>query len=121
MVVAANVSSSTYRPAPAHPDDDCFVPLAAELGAEFALRAAEHDRDNTFVSENYDRMKATGYTGLAVPEVLGGLGATMRQTVYAQAEMAKGCGLRRPSPAIGQTSFPRRQCWCLKVMVMPTN
>ncbi|HEX5164058.1 MAG TPA: acyl-CoA dehydrogenase family protein, partial [Thermomicrobiales bacterium] len=91
MVMTIERSATAQRPAPIHPGDDRFVPLAAELAAEFATRAAEHDRENTFVFENYDRMKASGYTRLAVPEELGGLGATMRQVVYAQAELAKGC------------------------------
>jgi acyl-CoA dehydrogenase len=90
MLMTTNASTS-FRPAPIHDGDDRFVPLAAELAAEFAERAAEHDRANTFVAENYARMKASGYTRLAVPEDLGGLGASMRQVSYAQAELAKGC------------------------------
>ncbi|MGH2617030.1 MAG: acyl-CoA dehydrogenase family protein [Thermomicrobiales bacterium] len=80
-----------WRPRPVHPDDDAFVPLAAQLGTEFAPRAAQHDRDNTFVAENFDRMREAGYLRLAVPEELGGLGATMRQVCYAQAELARSC------------------------------
>ncbi len=92
MVTTTSVSPMIFRPSPLQTGDDRFVPLAAELGADFATRAAQHDRDNTFVAENYDRMKASGYTRLAVPEALGGSGATMRQVVYAQAELAKYCG-----------------------------
>jgi acyl-CoA dehydrogenase len=84
--------ATTFRPAPVHPGDDRFVPLAAELGRDFAARAAEHDRDNTFVEENYARIRASGYSRLPVPEDLGGPGASMRQVCYAQAELAKGCG-----------------------------
>ena len=80
-----------WRPRPARPDDDAFVPLAAALGAEFALEAAAHDRDNTFVEENFERLREAGYLRLAVPSELGGLGATMRQVCYAQAELARGC------------------------------
>lgn len=98
MVMTATAPTG-FRPAPIHPDDDRFVPLAAELAADFARRAAEHDRDNTFVTENYDRLKDSGYTRLAIPEELGGLGASMRQVCYAQAELAKGCG----STALGIT------------------
>ncbi len=46
-----------WRPRPSRPDDDAFVALAAELGAEFATRAAAHDRENTFVHENFERMR----------------------------------------------------------------
>ena len=55
-------------------------------------RAAAHDRENTFVAENFQQLRESGYSRLAVPEALGGLGATMRQVCYAQAELAKYCG-----------------------------
>lgn len=84
-------TEGSWRPRPAHPDDDAFVPLAAELGAEFASRAAAHDRENTFVHENYERMRQAGYLRLAVPVELDGLGATMRQVCFAQAELARSC------------------------------
>ena len=85
-------SIAPYRPAPARPGDDRFVPLAAELGARFAERAAEHDRANTFVEENFAQLRESGYTALAIPEELGGLGASFRQVCYAQAELARYCG-----------------------------
>jgi alkylation response protein AidB-like acyl-CoA dehydrogenase len=88
---ATTLTEGNWRPQPAHSDDDAFVPLAAELGAEFATRAAAHDRENTFVHENFDRMRQGEYLRLAVPEELGGLGATMRQVCFAQAELARGC------------------------------
>jgi alkylation response protein AidB-like acyl-CoA dehydrogenase len=74
-------------PTLARPGDDRFVPLAAEVGAVAAAHADEHDRDATFVMEAYATMRANGYLRLAVPEDLGGLGATMRQVCYAQAEL----------------------------------
>jgi alkylation response protein AidB-like acyl-CoA dehydrogenase len=80
-----------YRSAAIRPDDDQFVDFAAELGARFAPHAAEHDRDNTFVAENFQIMRDSGFLRLAVPEELGGLGASMRQVCYAQAELAKYC------------------------------
>jgi alkylation response protein AidB-like acyl-CoA dehydrogenase len=79
-------------PRPSAPDDDKFVGLARELGEAFAPRAAAHDLDNTFVSENYDDMRNAGYLRLAVPEELGGLGANIHQVCYAQAELARHCG-----------------------------
>ena len=84
--------TTTYRPAPARPGDDRFVPLAADLGARFAERAAEHDRENTFVEENFGPLRESGYTALAIPEELGGLGASLRQILYAQAELGRYCG-----------------------------
>jgi acyl-CoA dehydrogenase len=85
-------SSITYRPAPLRADDDRFVALAADLGARCADHAAAHDRDNTFVADSFDVLQASGYTALAVPEELGGLGASLRQVCYAQAELARSCG-----------------------------
>jgi acyl-CoA dehydrogenase len=83
---------STFTgPRPSRPDDDAFVGLARELGEQFAPRAAEHDRDNTFVAENYEALRDAGYLRLAVPEDLGGLGATISQVCYAQAELARHC------------------------------
>ena len=79
------------RPAPIRPDDDRFVALAAEVGARCVPFAAEHDRESTFVVEAFAAMRELGYLRLAVPEELGGLGATMRQVCYAQAELTRYC------------------------------
>ena len=81
-------ATGTY-PIPVRPDDDRFVGLAAGVGAVAAEHAADHDRDATFVTEAYAAMRASGYLALAVPSELGGLGATMRQVAYAQAELAR--------------------------------
>ena len=92
MVLTAPSPTTTRRPAPLRPEDDRFVSLAAELGARCSERAAEHDRNNTFVAGNFDAIKEAGYTALAIPEDLGGLGASLRQICYAQAELARHCG-----------------------------
>jgi alkylation response protein AidB-like acyl-CoA dehydrogenase len=73
-------------------DASAFVPWAAELGAQIAEFAAEHDRDGTFVNEAFELFKSSGYLALAVPTELGGHGATIRQVSYAQRELAKHCG-----------------------------
>jgi acyl-CoA dehydrogenase len=85
-------AETTSRPAPVREDDDRFVPLAAELGAKCAEHAARHDFENTFVAESFEQLRRARYTALAVPEELGGLGASLRQVCYAQAELAKYCG-----------------------------
>jgi hypothetical protein len=79
-------------PVPVRQGDDRFVGIAAELANDFAARAAEHDRDNTFVAENFESLQHARYTALAVPTELGGLGASLRQICYAQAVLARGCG-----------------------------
>jgi alkylation response protein AidB-like acyl-CoA dehydrogenase len=65
--------------------------LAAELAAEFAIRAAEHDRDNSFPVENVARMKECGYTALVIPEKHGGLGADLEDFVLCQEQLGQGC------------------------------
>jgi acyl-CoA dehydrogenase len=69
--------------------DDRFVALAARVGAVASAHAAEHDQENTFVRPAYDAMAESGYLRMCVPEDLGGLGATLRQACYAQAELAR--------------------------------
>jgi alkylation response protein AidB-like acyl-CoA dehydrogenase len=66
-----------------------FVELARTIGVVADEHAADHDRDATFVTEAYAAMREHGYLALAVPEELGGLGATMRQVCHAQAELAR--------------------------------
>lgn len=85
------MAQHAWRFQPGQTGDDEFVPLAAMLGAEFAPHAAAHDRENSFVSENFERMREADYLRLAVPEELGGLGASMRQVCFAQAELARSC------------------------------
>jgi alkylation response protein AidB-like acyl-CoA dehydrogenase len=70
---------------------DGFVDLARTLGARCAPTAQRHDRDGSFVAESYDAMRGLGYLALAVPVELGGLGASVRQVTYAQAELARHC------------------------------
>ncbi|MEO3859506.1 acyl-CoA dehydrogenase family protein [Acrocarpospora sp. B8E8] len=70
-------------------DDDRFVPVAAEIGAVASRHARAHDREATFVAEAYEAMRDAGYLRLAVPEELGGFGASLRQVCYAQAELAR--------------------------------
>src|SRR5687768_9822240 len=74
------------------PTDERFLALAAGIGRRAAATEAEHDRAATFVTEAYDAMRETGYLGLAVPGELGGLGASWRQVVLAQHELARHSG-----------------------------
>jgi alkylation response protein AidB-like acyl-CoA dehydrogenase len=65
--------------------------LAAELAADFATRATDHDRSNSFPLENVELMKDTGYTALVIPERNGGLGADLEDFVACQEQLAQGC------------------------------
>lgn len=78
-------------PSPVTTDDASFVALARSLGRRFAPEADRHDRDNSFVHENYAAMRADGYLRLAVPTDQGGGGADLRQVCLAQAELARHC------------------------------
>lgn len=49
--------------------------LGRRLAADFAPRALEHDRDRSLPVENYEKLKAAGLYGIAIPRELGGLGA----------------------------------------------
>jgi acyl-CoA dehydrogenase len=90
--MATTTETTTSRPRPLREGDDQFVALAARVGAVAAAHAARHDTENTFVAEAYEAMRESGYLALAVPEDLGGLGATMRQIAYAQEELARADG-----------------------------
>ena len=48
------------------------------LAAEFAARAAQHDRDASFPFENFDQLSEAGLLALTVPTALGGSGANAR-------------------------------------------
>jgi alkylation response protein AidB-like acyl-CoA dehydrogenase len=67
------------------------VEWAEELGQKIAADAARHDREGSFVTEAYDLLKAEGYLALAVPEELGGHGATIREVAMAQRALARHC------------------------------
>jgi alkylation response protein AidB-like acyl-CoA dehydrogenase len=70
-----------------------LVDLAARLGREnFGPRAAGHDRDATFPSENYADLARAGLLGICVPAAYGGLGADFMTYVLVCAELGRHCG-----------------------------
>jgi alkylation response protein AidB-like acyl-CoA dehydrogenase len=69
-----------------------LLALAGRLADDFATRAAEHDRDNTFPFENFDAMRREKYLALTLPESLGGLGATIKDFALCQERLAQGDG-----------------------------
>ncbi|HYA34353.1 MAG TPA: acyl-CoA dehydrogenase family protein [Candidatus Binataceae bacterium] len=71
---------------------DKLVALAAELAADFAKRATEHDRNASFPMENIQKLKDAGYTALLIPEAYGGLGADLEDFILCQEQLAQGCG-----------------------------
>jgi acyl-CoA dehydrogenase len=65
------------------------VALAEDLGRQIAPFTGEHDRNGTFVTEAYEILAAAGWFRLAVPEELGGRGATIRDVAMAQRALAR--------------------------------
>jgi len=61
------------------------------LGRDFATRAAAHDADDSFVSENYAALKAKSFFALGVPSELGGGGATHAELCAVVRELARHC------------------------------
>jgi len=68
-----------------------LVALAGELADDFATRADEHDQENSFPFENFERLKETNYIALPVPEEMGGLGGTLLDFALCQERLAQGC------------------------------
>ena len=61
------------------------------LAADFATRAAEHDREATDPVENYAALRDAGFYGLNVPAELGGGGVGLLGWSLAAEELAQGC------------------------------
>ena len=66
--------------------------LAAELGKEFAARAADHDADNRFVTDNYSALREHGLFKLCIPRELGGGGASYTEVAEVIRELGRHCG-----------------------------
>jgi len=68
-----------------------WVALAQELVPAFAARAAAHDADDTFVSENYAELRRRCVFSAAVPAELGGGGASHAEMCEMLRTLAHGC------------------------------
>lgn len=66
------------------------------LAADFAARAAEHDREATHPLENYAALRQEGFYSLNVPIHLGGAGVGLLGHSLAVEQLAQGC----PSTAL---------------------
>src|SRR5262245_51484379 len=66
------------------------------LAADFAVRAAQHDRDASHPLENYAALREAGFYALNIPAELGGQGVGLFAYSLAAEELAQGC----PSTAL---------------------
>jgi indole-3-acetate monooxygenase len=71
---------------------ETWAAKADRLAADFATRAEGHDREASFVAENYDQLKAEGLLSAAVPAELGGAGADVGEMADVVRRLAHGCG-----------------------------
>jgi alkylation response protein AidB-like acyl-CoA dehydrogenase len=62
-----------------------------DLAADFATRSADHDRDASHPTENYDRLRAEGFLELTVPRSFGGTGASFLDHTVAYEALGQGC------------------------------
>lgn len=90
--------------------DDEVRALATSIGRVAAAHDDEHDRAGNFVTEAYAEMADRGYLRLAVPAELGGLGATMRQVMLAEEELATYSGSAALAAAM-HLYLTLVQCW----------
>ena len=66
--------------------------IAQRLAVEFDGRAAAHDADDSFVAENFARLRAEGLLAAGVPDALGGGGADVRSLANMLRLLGQGCG-----------------------------
>jgi alkylation response protein AidB-like acyl-CoA dehydrogenase len=72
--------------------EQALVERAAAVGGELAAEASRHDVEGSFVEEGLRALREAGLLSIAVPEELGGGGATIRQVAMVQRELAHHCG-----------------------------
>ncbi|MGO2756629.1 MAG: acyl-CoA dehydrogenase family protein [Brachybacterium alimentarium] len=68
---------------------DPAIFLSDALLSTFRDRAARHDRENTFPTDDLADLRAAGYLRLLVPTELGGLGASLLQASRIQRRLAR--------------------------------
>jgi alkylation response protein AidB-like acyl-CoA dehydrogenase len=69
-----------------------WIDLVHELGKEFAKRSATHDREESFVSDNYEDLKRHRFFAAAIPAELGGGGVPHTVMCDILRTMARYCG-----------------------------
>jgi len=62
-----------------------------ELAADFAVRSAQHDRDASHPTENYQRLRQEGFLHLTIPREWGGSGFDFLSHTIAYEALGRGC------------------------------
>ena len=75
-----------------NPNASRWIEVARSLGEEFAARAEAHDEGDTFVSRNYETLKERRVFSAAIPEEMGGDGASHREIADMLRTLAQYCG-----------------------------
>ena len=68
-----------------------WIAVVRELGPRFAARAATHDADDSFVTDNYAELREHRVFSAGVPAELGGGGASYRELCDLLRELAHSC------------------------------
>jgi alkylation response protein AidB-like acyl-CoA dehydrogenase len=74
------------------PAQRALVAQAQQLAAQFAARAAEHDREASFPVENFTALHRAGVLALTIPAGCGGRGASIYDFCLVQEQLGQGCG-----------------------------
>ncbi len=69
-----------------------LVRRAAAHADDFATRAAEHDREGSYVAENIEKLHDSGYMKQCLPSSVTGEDATIEDLCLTQERLAYGCG-----------------------------
>jgi alkylation response protein AidB-like acyl-CoA dehydrogenase len=69
-----------------------WIEVVHGLGKDFANRAAQYDRDDSFVSENYAALREHGIFAATIPEELGGGGVSHGEMCDILRTLAQYCG-----------------------------
>jgi acyl-CoA dehydrogenase len=69
-----------------------WLNLADRIATEIGPRAAQHDADDSFVAECFQRLKSDGFFKMHVPAELGGHGASYAELCAVIRRLAAGCG-----------------------------
>jgi alkylation response protein AidB-like acyl-CoA dehydrogenase len=74
------------------PNATDWLAVATDLAADFGTRAADHDANDTFVAENYAKLREAKLFSAPVPAELGGGGASYANHCAMIRTIARGCG-----------------------------